>query len=137
MSARPEGPASSGGAFPTGGDLNGGGKLGAHAEPLDVLEPPGARDAGAAFTVCLGPLALSEICKFLTSFAFNCAMIDASSVACNARSSRAACSKVSLILLEESEGGPGIATAQRGEARDGSKIKKVKRLSLTLNYRRY
>ena len=125
MSEKPEGPAPSGGAFPTGasdgGALNGGGKLGAHTEALDVLRPPGVQDAGAAFTVCLGPLALSVICKSLSSFAFKCAMIDASSVACNARSSRAACSKVSLILLEESEGGPGIATVATRGSRDGSK----------------
>ena len=129
MSDRPEGPAPSGGALPTGvedagtasepngGALYGGGKLGVQVEALDVLRPPGVQDAGAAFTVCLGPFALSEICKSLTSLAFRCAAMDASSVACNARSSRAACSKESLILLEESEEGPGIATVATRESK--------------------
>ena len=135
MSERPEGPAPSGGAVPTGvedagaasdgGALNGGGKLGAHTEALDVLRPPGVQDAGAAFTVCLGPLALSVICKSLSSFAFKCALIDASSVRCNVRSSRASCSKASLILLEESDRGCGIATAQQKEARGDRRSTKL------------
>ena len=77
MSERPEGQHPSGGAFPTckppgatrgipavfgapaGGALIGGGNDGVHAEPLDVLGPPGVLDAGAAFTV--GEVAVARV----------------------------------------------------------------------------
>ena len=69
MSVRPEALDPVGGAFPIGGDLNGGGfawpedpeRVGAHAEPLDVLKLPEVRDDGVALAACLGPLALSAI----------------------------------------------------------------------------
>jgi hypothetical protein len=69
MAVRPEALAPGGGAFPIGGDLNGAGfawqedpaRVGAHAEPLDVLKLPGVRDAGVALAACRGPFALSAI----------------------------------------------------------------------------
>ena len=113
MSVKPEAREPGGGAFPMGGDLNGGGcawpedpeRVGVQAEPLDVLKLPGVLDAGVALVVCLGPLprgseaALSAIFCSLSAFSFAWASIEAFIVRAIASSLRRSSSKASLILF--------------------------------------
>ena len=113
MSVKPEAREPGGGAFPVGGDLNGGGcawpedpaRVGVQAAPLDVLKLPGVLDAGVALVVCLGPLprgpeaALSAIFSSLSTFCFAWASIEAFIVRAIASSLRRSSSKASLILF--------------------------------------